>query len=102
MIAMAAVRPTARGGVPGAAPPRSTRLGPESRTRAPAAAGSTRGRGAERTGRCWWCGRWVAPARELYAVLADSSVVHPSDPARDGRRLVMACGDAHLTRLQVA
>src|ERR1700712_4179550 len=49
---------------------------------------------------CAWCGRRITRHEEQYAVLWDSSAIHPSEPGMDGRRLVAACGAEHVARLR--
>lgn len=51
------------------------------------------------SGRCDYCGRPPEPGTERWALVPDSSFVHPSDPALDGRRVVTACGTEHLEEL---
>ena len=45
---------------------------------------------------CAECGTYIARGLRYTALAPDSSVIHPSDPTRDGWRLVMACGAEHL------
>jgi hypothetical protein len=49
---------------------------------------------------CDWCGCRVARHGEQYAVLWDSSAIHPTEAGMDGRRLVVACGAEHVTALR--
>lgn len=49
---------------------------------------------------CELCGVLVADGSRLYGLVMDSSVIHASDPAMDGSRLITACSDEHLTALQ--
>jgi hypothetical protein len=51
---------------------------------------------------CDWCGRRITRRREQYAVLWDSSVIHPTEAGMDGRRLVTACGAEHVAALRTA
>jgi hypothetical protein len=51
---------------------------------------------------CGWCGRRVPRHGEQYAVLWDSSAIHPTDAGMDGRRLVVACGAEHVAELRAA
>jgi hypothetical protein len=50
---------------------------------------------------CDLCGVLVTNGTERYAFVPDSSVIHPSDPALDGERLVVACCADHMGRLRV-
>lgn len=45
---------------------------------------------------CAECGGAIARGLRYTALAPDSSVIHPSDPTRDGWRLVTACGPEHL------
>ena len=49
---------------------------------------------------CGWCGLPLDEDTLVLATVADSSVIHPGDPARDGRRLILACGQEHLAALR--
>jgi hypothetical protein len=51
---------------------------------------------------CGWCGRRVTRHEEQYAVLWDSSAIHPSEAGMDGRRLVAACGAEHVAAVRAA
>ncbi|MCZ4121004.1 hypothetical protein [Streptomyces sp. H39-S7] len=44
---------------------------------------------------CDWCGRLWHDGGVL-AIVRDSSAVHATDPAKDGMRLLVACGGEHL------
>ncbi|WP_277436209.1 hypothetical protein [Streptomyces sp. SPB162] len=47
---------------------------------------------------CDWCGRlWYDGG--VLAIVRDSSAVHATDPAKDGMRLLVACGGEHLGAL---
>jgi hypothetical protein len=50
---------------------------------------------------CDLCNALVTDGTERYAFVTDSSVIHPSDPALDGERLVVACCADHMRRLRV-
>lgn len=52
--------------------------------------------------RCGYCGRELTRHREEYAVLADSSYLHPTDATMDGHRVVAVCSDEHLDLLRAA
>jgi hypothetical protein len=49
---------------------------------------------------CGWCGRRITRHAEQYAVLWDSSAIHPTEAGMDGRRLVAACGAEHVATLR--
>jgi hypothetical protein len=51
-------------------------------------------------GTCGCCGRRITRHEEQYAVLWDSSAIHPTEAGMDGRRLVAACGADHVTTLR--
>ena len=51
---------------------------------------------------CAVCRRRLVDGREQYAVLADSSFLHPHDPSMDGRRVLAVCGDAHAASARAA
>ena len=51
---------------------------------------------------CGLCQRPIVAGRAQYAVLRDSSVVHPEDPSMDGRRAVAACTAEHVAALRAA
>lgn len=48
---------------------------------------------------CDHCGAVVDDQTALYALVPDSSRVHPTNPRFDGKRLVVACGAEHLAEL---
>lgn len=48
---------------------------------------------------CDHCGRAVARAELLGALVPDSSVLHATEPELDGRRVVLACCADHLATL---
>ncbi|MEV7189664.1 hypothetical protein [Kitasatospora sp. NPDC093102] len=48
---------------------------------------------------CDHCGRAVASADLLGAVVPDSSALHSTEPALDGKRVVLACSVDHLATL---
>jgi hypothetical protein len=49
---------------------------------------------------CGWCRRRIARHQEQFAVLWDSSAIHPTEAGMDGRRLVAACGAEHVAMLR--
>jgi hypothetical protein len=51
---------------------------------------------------CGWCRRRIARHQEQFAVLWDSSAIHPTEAGMDGRRLVAACGAEHVAMLRAA
>ena len=48
---------------------------------------------------CDLCGVVVSDGTEVYALVWDSSAIHAVDPDLDGRRMIIACCDDHLTEL---
>ncbi|WP_316527426.1 hypothetical protein [Kitasatospora brasiliensis] len=48
---------------------------------------------------CDHCGRAVAGADLIGALVPDSSALHPTDPGLDGKRAVLACSAEHLSAL---
>ncbi|MEU3570353.1 hypothetical protein AB0E96_18300 [Kitasatospora sp. NPDC036755] len=54
---------------------------------------------AETLDLCDHCGRAVARAELLGALVPDSSVLHSAEPELDGRRVVLACCADHLAAL---
>ncbi|MFJ9850381.1 hypothetical protein [Streptomyces sp. NPDC101150] len=51
-------------------------------------------------GLCDLCGEPIPPQSQLFSLVPDSSVTHPSDPGQDGQRLLAACSSEHLAELQ--
>jgi hypothetical protein len=49
---------------------------------------------------CDLCHQAIATGTGMYAMVPDSSAIHPSDAELDGRRIVSACGPEHLGELQ--
>ncbi|WP_042383098.1 hypothetical protein [Streptacidiphilus melanogenes] len=49
---------------------------------------------------CDQCGRLLDSEDVRIALVADSSAVHADSDRLDGQRLVLACSDEHLVRLQ--
>ncbi|MFF2747782.1 hypothetical protein ACFVVA_19805 [Kitasatospora sp. NPDC058048] len=54
---------------------------------------------AEALDLCDHCGEAVARADLVSVLVPDSSALHRSDPALDGRRVLRACSAEHLTAL---
>lgn len=48
---------------------------------------------------CELCGRPIHSGRGVAIVVPDSAYVHPTNPARDGRREVFACTSMHAGEL---
>ncbi|MET8545974.1 hypothetical protein ABZW03_35890 [Kitasatospora sp. NPDC004799] len=67
----------------------------------PPADGPAAGDDTEALDLCDQCGRVVATADLLGALVPDSSALHPTRSALDGRRLVLACCVEHLAALIV-
>ncbi|MEU1285060.1 hypothetical protein [Kitasatospora sp. NPDC005856] len=55
--------------------------------------------GANSLDLCDHCGRAVASAELLGALVPDSSALHSTEPELDGRRVVLACSVDHLAAL---
>jgi hypothetical protein len=51
---------------------------------------------------CSWCGARITRHQEQYAVLWDSSAIHPTEAGMDGRRLLAACGSEHVRLLRAS
>lgn len=51
------------------------------------------------TERCDLCGRPIRSGRGITIVVPDSSYLHPTDPARDGRREALTCTSMHAGEL---
>jgi hypothetical protein len=49
---------------------------------------------------CDLCGTVLWSGSEIRGLVADSSAVHPDDPALDGERALTACSTAHMAELQ--
>src|SRR3954454_14839941 len=49
---------------------------------------------------CDACHTVIDDGSELYALVPDSSVTHPHDPAQDGTRVIAACSRPHLQTLR--
>ncbi|MFJ8622224.1 hypothetical protein ACIRD3_05195 [Kitasatospora sp. NPDC093550] len=65
----------------------------------PPPAGDPTGDDAEGLDLCDHCGRAVADADLLGALVPDSSALHPTDPDLDGKRVLLACSVDHLAAL---
>lgn len=55
--------------------------------------------GGSSPGNCEVCGRRIQPGQGFDIVVPDSSVAHPTDPTRDGRRQAHACSAIHAGEL---
>lgn len=48
---------------------------------------------------CEYCGSSIERGGGLYALVPDSSHLHPSDPSKDGKRISNACSGTHAQLL---
>ncbi|HEY3561794.1 MAG TPA: hypothetical protein VGL05_30220 [Kribbella sp.] len=49
---------------------------------------------------CFVCGTVISDVSEVYALVPDSSAIHPNAPKMDGQRFVVACTEQHLEQLR--